>query len=378
MRWRHIAELLGFVVVVICTVVATNTALRAYDFRRDNVRGEAELYVPGENEDSGTNWRVFTMLYVGKQYPMPFLVDSGWAGPTVVTPQVLGLDTRNKTLQQQVHEIEETDGDELSGSELENQARARGIDVHGHATRTIASLSGTFTIDTIRGATEIAFSPGGDTIARNVSIQPIPHTPCVLTFADLLRLRVSVLDFRAKKLRVGLGDAPGGTAWLRQGFSTGMGVATVDCRINGHELSLVVDTGFSGAVGLNKTVRDVVSEKPESILTEVVAQKDVQDATICAQVGMGDLELLYDKAPPCQMGKVPIFLNEATIDGADGLIGLGILKLLTPLVFDVQGVFRTPRIGTGDPRGVASDWTPELLTAQFDQTLANECSVTMH
>lgn len=369
MRAHSFLSALGVVAVAIVAFLVAHVGVRMYQLRGDYVRDRGGLVVLGGNDPSGTDWRGFVMLYVGPdRRPCPFLIDTGFAGPTVINPAVLSMSPRDH-LEGWVNAIEtgkmpaQPSDDAVPG--LLGNA---GIKYTGTETRLLSSLSGTHEVTSARGSTIIAMSPQGNPINRDVVVEYVPGTPSILTFTDMARMRICVLDMSGSKemhIQIGMDTAPVGTAWPVQNHN--MGVTAFQCRINQTKVWLVADTGFGGAIGLNSARKDVVvnGDACTNVLHATVKQIDVRAHEVCAAVGMADVTIDYEDGRTAALGKLPINLNASDIDGADGLIGLAALRRLAPLVVDVRTLFHVPQLGTCSPARDTGNWTPELIHAQF-------------
>lgn len=366
---RSLAAALAVVVGAVAVFLVAHVGVRMYQLRRDDVQDGASLLVMGGGDPSGTDWRAFLMMYVGPNHlQCPFLIDTGFAGPTVLNPATLAMAPHN-SLSEWVTAIESDFVDTGPPTEdIPTILQKAGVKFTGTTERWLSSLSGTHKVVSSRGTTQLAMTQGGKVVNRDVVVEYVPSTPSILTFTDMARMRVCVLDVAdpdTVSIRIGERDPPPETAWPVQEHL--MGVTVLQCRINGVRVRLVADTGFGGAVGLNATRRDAVvqGDACNTVLQATVRQVDVRANEVCAAVGMASLEIDYQDGGTVALGKVPVNINASDIQNVDGLIGLAVLRRLAPLVVDVRTIAHVPQLGTRAPTSLHDNWTPELIHAQF-------------
>lgn len=366
---RSLATALAVVVGAIVVFFVAHVGVRVYQLRPDGIQGGSSMLVMGGGDPSGTDWRAFVMMYIGPEgHKCPFLIDTGFAGPTVLNPATLEMTPRD-SMREWITAIESDATDtEPPADEIPDILRKAGVTFTGTTERWLSSLSGTHKVTSSRGTTQLALTPVGSAVRRDVVVEYVPSTPSILTFTDMARMRVCVLDVASPdtvSIRIGASDAPPNTAWPTQEHL--MGVTVLQCRINGERVRLVADTGFGGAVGLNAARKDIVvqGDACRTVLQATVRQVDVRANEVCAAVGMASLAIDYQDGSSAALGKVPVNLNASDIENVDGLIGLAALRRLAPLVVDVRTLAHVPQLGTRAPTSSPTNWTPELIHAQF-------------
>jgi predicted aspartyl protease len=280
--------------------------------------------------------------------PMPFLCDTGFSGPTLINTAALGARDADPDAWDAG---DEATRDRMIGAEDRPLARKRvrkllsrnGIDYRYSTVRMVSALSGTRAAH--NPVCRVAFGTERGTVRRSDAlVDYIPHTPCILTLDDMVSLRPCILDTAAGRL-VTQGPIPPGTATPVQRHRL-TGVITFAVDVGGVTLDLIADTGYGGAVAVNESVADKVLGSECDLLHATVRQVDVHSQSVCANVFLAPVAVHFrGRDDPVAVGaSVPVYINESSVLGADGLIGMAVMERFAPIVVTASRWRWTPRI----------------------------------
>jgi hypothetical protein len=125
------------------------------------------------------------------------------------------------------------------------------------------------------------------------------------------------------------------------------GAFCVDVKINGHTFQLVVHTGASAPISLGKRA-GVTMHACTTDQTRMVAQTGVHGERICSDVISASVEL-----GGTTFDSVKIYVNESDVEGADGMIGMGVLRAVDIFIDRSQIGFRPNKLPTKAPLDVS-------------------------
>lgn len=173
----------------------------------------------------------------------------------------------------------------------------------------------------IDGVSDAQDGIGADVLVTN----PLPGSPHILTMDYLLHRAPCVLLMRQERLHLRL---PMGTsAMLRPSFAFHRvrlvgGAFAIDVEVGGVVMNLVVDTGASTTLSLSSTswgrMRTCSAASPRSVVQVGVNGERVCSNVVEARVRVGAVDL----------GSVDVLANAMPVQGADGYLGMGVLRAL--------------------------------------------------
>lgn len=158
----------------------------------------------------------------------------------------------------------------------------------------------------------------------------LPGSIHILTCDFLLHCSPALISISARELRLNMGineELYWRSVMTLHPLSMSGGAFVVTILVGGASLRCTVDTGSPGPICLSAdaAARLRVCLHPDRATT--VRQSGVNAEEICSQVVAADVE--FGKA---RFSRVPIFLNDTSMDQVDGYVGLGFLRAFDMIV----------------------------------------------
>ena len=153
---------------------------------------------------------------------------------------------------------------------------------------------------------------------------PLSGSVHILTCDYLLHRAPCVLCPSEQKLYISVNDADQkGLIADFEFFSTFLvgGAFCVTVNVGEVDMRMVVDTGASSHVSCGRSAAKKIRGCSNS--TSMVTQVGVHGERVCSDVIRGDVRI----GATGTVSHVPIYVNEGDVEGSDGYIGIGLLKL---------------------------------------------------
>ena len=297
---------------------------------------------------------IYVEAWLGER-AMPVMVDTGYAGPPVLNTSSLGHEEAY---------IKENGLDAWNALSLERKVRAvqRGRSAYGSAVRRakgagcVSFTSGcTMRLMGISSTQERAanlllcrrasfVAPDGGLCAPMSSggsssdvwvTNHVAATPHILTMDYLRHAAPAVLDIASGTMRFpALGWEASRPAWKRASTRVSGGAYLLKCVVAGEEGMFTLDTGYGGTFALSASfaarARSGLSPTGSRLEQHGVHAERVRSSVAVARGNRIAGARLDDD--------LPVLCNSTDVDGADGYVGVGVLRMFE-IAFAQKGVY---------------------------------------
>lgn len=193
-----------------------------------------------------------------------------------------------------------------------------------------SSTDGEGVIEMLDYGTGTYVSP--DDSGVDMTLTDLAGMPCVLTMPYLRERAPVTITVDGANALINFDAEPVGMTPI-QTVSGGVCRVAVDirCGTRRSRVRLIVDTGFPGAVTLNRTVVDRLGASCSYQVSDAgVTQYDVFDQATCSAVLTGTVSILptVRTEPSIVFDDVHMLVTEGDMKFEDGLIGMGLLQSL--------------------------------------------------
>lgn len=195
-------------------------------------------------------------------------------------------------------------------------------------------------------------APRGGGVAAEVFVtNPLPTSVHILTCDYLVHISPVLLDVRRGRLCAHL-DAVHAMAHRLKAVMYPMelsgGAFLVPVRLGGEPFRLTVDTGAPGPVslGASAAARLTACRARQT----AIAQEGVNGEEICSEVVLARLEFAHR-----EFEDVPVFVNDREVGDVDGYMGMGVLRAFNILITSSDGIGFA---ANGLPLRSAEDYAP--------------------